>query len=345
MRLDNRVWITLIALAVVFEGFYLYKVFNPAKRIPFTFTVKRSGSDIDTSVFKQKDYIYFEAVPANQNIIWDFGDHKEQLQGTPVAHQFDSVGKFEVKVKLGGLEYDAREVTVTPLEVPKPRIYRIIADGSAEVNKPVTFYCPDSAGSYEWSVKDYPNLGSGTGAQQIFTFPIENKSYTVECKLDKDKAKTATWEIYIVAKPVEVSKGPKNVKTKSELCNQPMEGPKFAAMLKDVLYSGTIPPGNFSQYLCNEDQTAVTVNKHQMTFGQFISLLGRIDDKDKYDKRRDGAQRIGIEVTMEREDGMFGGEHVKLAVKTLKIYMGQETSGTGGRNLGHRDLDLGKYLK
>jgi hypothetical protein len=325
----------MIGLFVLLESFYAYRIINPPKCAVLTFQVKNSGAAPGDTLVKKGDIIFFTASVDNPNIIWDFGDNTEKRQGSVVTHAFTYESKFDVKATLGNCTYDVRRLSVVPREIKKLKVFTIVADDSAEVGKPVSFRCIDSAGAYDWSVKDYPDItakGSGGGNIHQFTFLIENYTYTIECRIDHDKTKIATHDIYIKRKPVVTAKGP--TVTAGDICNQPIPDEQLANQLILIVYN-ELSAGTLYKHLCNEGNTKVVANGKPYSFVEFCQKIAAIKPEDKvYESHRalKGQHRIKITVLgVDKADQSVKGEPVKNVVQTIRIQVTQLKSNVKGK--------------
>jgi PKD domain len=316
MGLDNRIWFVMLGAAFLLEGFFVYKIVNPATCPSFSFSIKTLSPRTDTgTLFKKEEAISFTSSVNNENITWDFGDNTENLQGRLVTHRFSKDGSYVVKARLNSICDFEQTITVAkdPVHVIVP--VTILGSDSTVIGKDIELTCPDTASLYDWGVQSHgeiPNTGNGSKAK--FKFPLPGP-YTITVKLNGDITRIGVKTVNVTLKPVKINTGVIN--TPPPQCALPIPYEVFANELVKVMRRES-DSGKFGLYLCKGDSTPVTVNpgkrNQEFKFGDFCQRLSAIKDKDKKN------MRITI-MGIDRDDETVRGKLVSKAVQHIKVLL------------------------
>lgn len=200
MGLDKRVWFVMLAGIIIPLGLLSYRLIDKKECIPIDFTVK-SISGGTGNVFIFGETIIFKASTISNDVTWDFQDNSPKSFGKYVIHKFRSPGNYLVKASTGPGCEEIKQIVINSVPVNDSTSIgtvsgqEIIGPVATIPGKEELFTCMVSAGSYEWSVVNYPKLHQ-TGITAQFTFPREG-TYTVQVTLDNDRSKRFTKEILV----------------------------------------------------------------------------------------------------------------------------------------------------
>jgi PKD domain len=289
--------------------FFVYKIVDPVTCTAFSFSSETITPRKDDALFKKEEAISFKSSVNNENITWDFGDNTDNQQGRIVTHRFSKDGSFTVKARLNSVCESVQTITIAkdPVRVIVP--IAILGPDSTIIGNDITFSCPDPANSYDWVVKDHPEIiNTGTGSMAKYKFLLPGP-YTILVTLNRDITKTGVKPVNVILKPV---KQPTvtNIPSIPE-CALPIETQDFLSLLVKVMHK-ELQSGNFSQYLCKGDNTPVLVNgKQTFVFSEFCQKLSNISESDK--------GKISITVQLDRMDEKIKGTVVKNAVQKISV--------------------------
>ncbi|MBZ4188380.1 PKD domain-containing protein [Niabella beijingensis] len=192
-RLDFRVWVSLLLLAVATLGLLGYKVATHVACPEFQL---KTGSTINHLSERPNTYFVNEQVKflATQNdasliVTWNFGDKSATQIGASVMHRFIKEGNYLVTASVNGRCTMSLNIRViqnsTPIsETGSPAVAGIVSDDVVTLGNETVFNTTASSGTYTWSIAELPELGQQTtqSARFIFTKP---GSFTVLLLLDK----------------------------------------------------------------------------------------------------------------------------------------------------------------
>ena len=309
MRLDYRIWRVLLVLVILSSGILGYRLVNVHKCKPVSFSIKSITAPSD-SVFTTGDNLNFVARSDEKTISWDFGDHSPVETGQYVTHQFQMEGIYYVIAFSGSTCDQAKKIIIKPLGEMQHNIDSVTKGGEiigpaiTITGKEVMFSCMVSAGTYEWSVPNYPKM-LRTGPSVKYQFPIPG-TYTVQVTLDNNREKRYTREITVEAPP----KSTPEVQVPQHIVPLIPPGIQVPAskkiIINDAIFLGymekvvnkEMKAEDFSDYLCNSDTKAL-VN------GKLTSFNGMCDELSGKKRKRliFGKTKIKIISAIMRRDG------------------------------------------
>ena len=309
MRLDYRIWHVLLVQVVLSSGLLGYRLINVHKCKPVSFSIKSITAPSD-SVFTAGDNLNFVARSEEKTISWDFGDHSTVETGQYVTHQFQMEGTYYVIAYSGSTCGEAKKIIIKPLGEMQQNVDSVVKGGEiigppiTVTGKEVMFSCMITAGTYEWSVPNYPKM-LRTGPSVKYQFPIPG-TYTVQVTLDNNREKRYTKEITVEEPPKptpDVGAVPQHIVPLIPPGIQVPSGKKI--IINDAIFLGymekvvnkEMKAEDFSDYLCNPDTKAL-VN------GKLTSFSGMCDELSGKKRKRliFGKKQIKISSAIMRRD-------------------------------------------
>lgn len=345
LGLDPGVWwvmIMFIGLSLVLAG---YKKITYVPCIEFTISSKSSSGNINASYYVGEDIRFTASLPNAKDVVWNFQDSTEEQHGnTVVSHSFSRDGKFDVIATING-----KCQSIASVYVRKPGVIHdynvkpdaeilITGNDTPEVNKPSVYITNTNANTYEWTILNRNEYKNQAGKIAAFSFKTVGR-YTIQLKLDDDRQKIYTKNIYVTPskgqnnKPLETKRFNFPVilppqQPKEDLVHQPPvaivtppppqpeavkpaekhyieASDKYLLRTFEEVNRGAKAISEFDSYLCNGIGTKVLINnKNYLTFEQFFSDIkgNRKRKVESAEAVREHGCIISIKVTVKKKN-------------------------------------------
>jgi hypothetical protein len=200
--LDKSVWLVMFVLIIISLGLMGYRKATYEPCVEFTIFSKGFSENTNNQFTVGDDIRFTVSRRDGKNIVWNFGDSIEEKGTTVITHNYNRDGRFDVTATING-----KCQSITTVYIRKPNVNRnyteqnnspalITGSDAPEVNKPAIYMTNTTAESYEWSVLNRNEYKNQTGKFAAFNFKTEGR-YTLQLKLDNDRQKIFTKEIFV----------------------------------------------------------------------------------------------------------------------------------------------------
>jgi hypothetical protein len=306
-KIDYRVWISLIILAVLSISLFGYRAATLVRCPGFSLLAQSRLNhlgDQSNTFFINEQLTFSVSITAPDSIIaWDFGDKTRQVKGSKVTHVFSREGNYLVTATIKGrcsesinLVIKAAHAALTNENaiLPDP----IISDDILEIGREATFQTSANSQTYQWSVEDHPEMGKITSPQAKFIF-TKAGNFTVLLSLDNSQVYRKVIQVNdplvneahkaalppavldlppLPAPTPDVPEKKEEPVVKQQVVTPPVKtydqlpNPAIQAMLEEVA-QGKKSASDFDNILCNGSGTKVMANNESTTFASLCEAL------------------------------------------------------------------------
>lgn len=330
MRLDSKVWMTMLLVVVVCIGLVGYKKFSDETCIPFLISTKGLNSD-NKGGYSIGEIIRFTAtISNNKNIIWDFGDGSEEEKGSLVSHIYNNKGKYIITAKVNGKCFVTTSVYIRTAQVV--RTYSpdtlinpatiIMGNETPEAHKAETYICSTPATSFEWTILNRNEYKNQNNKIATYTFRTQG-SYIIQLKLDNDRGKIYTKTIYV--QPPQITDKPLHApvlirKNRFPKINETTTGKKDSVILPPVANT------NVPKTITEETKTLKTIGLPDEAFKSFLEdVVKGSKDVNFFNKYLNNGGDTKVRVNNERNTISFAEliqrikGNKKITIKDVKV--------------------------
>ncbi|MCD2423482.1 PKD domain-containing protein [Niabella pedocola] len=192
-RLDFRVWISLIMVAVVTLALLGYKVATnvscPEFELKTTSNINHISEGPHTYFVNEQVRFFATRNDASLMVTWNFGDKSATQIGASVTHSFIKEGNYLVTAIINGRCSESINIRVIQNSTlistsNSPQINRIVSDDVVATGDKAVFNTTAESANYNWSVQELPEMGQQATKAATFIF-TKAGTFTVILKLDQ----------------------------------------------------------------------------------------------------------------------------------------------------------------
>lgn len=202
-RLDFRVWISLIAIAIIALALLGYKVATnvtcPEFHLKTASNINHIQEGPNTYFVNEQVRFFATRNDASLIVTWNFGDRSATQIGASVTHSFIKEGNYLVTAIINGSCSESMNIRVIQNSTlittsGSPDINPIVSDDVVATGDATVFNTAVLSSEYHWSVQELPEMGQQDTriAKFIFTKP---GTFTVTLKLDQGASYQKTIQV------------------------------------------------------------------------------------------------------------------------------------------------------
>lgn len=192
-RLDFRIWISLIAVALITLALFSYKVATnvacPAFQLKPSSNINHISEGPNTYFVNEQIHFFATRNDASLMVTWNFGDRSATQIGASVTHSFIKEGNYLVTAIINGNCTESINIRIIQNSTMtgttgSPDLNRIVSDDIVSVGNETVFNTTAVSATYNWSIDELPELGQQQTKSAKFIF-TKAGAFTVTLKLDQ----------------------------------------------------------------------------------------------------------------------------------------------------------------
>jgi len=213
--IDKSVLATMLVLSIISVGLLAFKLSKKETCLPFSVSAAsiKMGKSLDFYIGEPVNFK--AAVPDNQQVTWDYGDHTPYDIGNSARHIYTRYGKYIITATVNGkcdqtITVQINAVKIRDVNDPAApiSINPIIGQDAPIAGTQAEYSCSVKAELYEWNVLNSPIFAMQNTASAVFMFPIQGPQI-IELKLNGDPTKTYRKQVNVLpGKPVTANNNP-----------------------------------------------------------------------------------------------------------------------------------------
>ena len=202
-RLDFRVWISLITVAIIALALLGYKVATnvtcPEFHLKTTSNINHIQEGPNTYFVNEQVRFFAAREDASLMVTWNFGDKSATQIGASVTHSFIKEGNYLVTAMINGSCAESMNIRIIQNSTPitasgSPDINRIVSDDVVAAGNATVFNTTALSTDYSWSVQELPEMGQQRTRVATFVF-TKPGTFTVTLKLDQGASYQKTIQV------------------------------------------------------------------------------------------------------------------------------------------------------
>lgn len=230
MGLDNKVWLTLLATALLSLGLLGFRLATGESCREIRIALKGVVAHERAHTYFAGESIIFNAsMNGGRSVQWDFGDGSPAAHGASVTHAFINEGNYLVTATVNGRCLQSVNVHISEVVLPKTATVSAPADPNGIIGKDYAaagelsvYQTAAAAELYEWTVEGNGTFPARTGNKVSYSF-TEPGTYIIQLKLDNDASKVYRKTVVVSVNPVDARGA-----TADELPPLPLPAPPVA---------------------------------------------------------------------------------------------------------------------